>query len=217
MATGTLPQTIPDIRVASRPGFTGRNAPLLISIAIATVMVVLFTWKARWPGITLSIPITDVMTKMAPLMLAAAFIERAVEVIISPWRDAGATTLENKLNALKAQTPAANAMDIQAADAEFQAYTGKTQQYAGGVALTLGLGAAYAGVRAFWPFVNTADFYAHVGSGQRWMFVVVDVVISAALLAGGADGIHQVVNAFTTFFSTTAQKATQAAAAPPKQ
>jgi hypothetical protein len=38
------------------------------------------------------------------------------------------------------------------------------------------------------------------------MFNVVDVVLSAALLAGGANGIHSVVSSITTFFDSNAQK-----------
>jgi hypothetical protein len=36
----------------------------------------------------------------------------------------------------------------------------------------------------------------------------VDVALSAALLAGGADGIHSVMNAITSFFDNTAEKKT---------
>lgn len=210
---GALDQAVPIPQTAVAPG-RSVNIPLLASAAIAFVMVLLYAWMARWSGLSLSIAPQDVMSKMSPLLLIAGFIERAVEVIISPWRDARATVLENKLNALKAQTaPPADPQDIQRADTAFQNYTGQTQKYAFAVSLTLSLAAAYVGVRALWPFVNQVDFYK-LGANQRWMFLVVDVVFSSALLAGGADGIHQVVNAFTTFFSTTAQKATQAANAP---
>lgn len=201
-----------------------RHAPLLVFTLIAVVIVILYAWLAKWPGFPMSIDIGQVMNKLAPLILAAAFIERAVEVIISPWRDTEATILENRLNYLKAQTPPDPAK-IAAADAAFQEYTGQTKQYASGVGLTLGVLAAYVGVRAFWPFVDLAALKTAVdlaaqkaGSGigphQVSMFNVVDVVISAALLAGGADGIHQVVNSFTTFFNTTAQKQQQSATMP---
>jgi len=37
------------------------------------------------------------------------------------------------------------------------------------------------------------------------------VMLSATLLAGGADGIHSIVNAVTSFFNATADKATKQA------
>jgi len=206
MSTTTL--VPPSTQTAA--GTVSRKTPLLVSAGIATVMVILYGWLARWRGITLSIDPLHVLDSMAPLLLTSAFIERAVEVIISPWRDSGANTLESRLNALKAQTPAADAKDIHAADAAFQDYKGKTQQYAFAVSLSFSLAAAYVGVRALWPFVDRTNFNS-LGASQQWMFLVVDVVLSAALLAGGADGIHSAVNAFTTFFSSTAQKAQQSA------
>jgi hypothetical protein len=197
-------------------GFGRRNAPLLVSTGVALVMVILYTWLARWRGVALSIDIPHVMDTLAPLLLASAFIERAVEVIISPWRDAEANQLESALNELKARTPAADPSSIEMANAAFHTYTGRTQQYAFAASMTLSLSAAYVGVRALWPFVNQANFNT-LDKSQQWMFLVVDVVLSAAMLAGGADGIHQVVNAFTTFFSTTAQKTQQSLTIPPKQ
>jgi len=208
------PAAIAPPQATPATGIVGKNVPLFLGAGIAVVMVILYTWLARWRGLTLSIDVTHVMDTLSPLLLTAAFIERAVEVIVSPWRDANANQLDNKLNALKAQTaPPASPQDIQQADSAFQNYTGQTQKYAFAASITLSLAAAYVGVRALWPFVNQADF-GKLSANQQWMFLAVDVVLTAALLAGGADGIHQVVNAFTTFFSSTAEKATRAASAP---
>jgi hypothetical protein len=33
-----------------------------------------------------------------------------------------------------------------------------------------------------------------------------DILLSAALMAGGANGIHSVISAFTSFFDASAQK-----------
>ena len=186
------------------------NRPLYITSGIAVVVLILFTWMSRWRGLTLSIDPGNVLSAMSPLLLTSAFIERAVEIVISPWRDAGATNLGNIVDTLKAQVPSADAKAIADAEAAFQQYKGKTQQYAFGASLSFSLAAAYVGVRALWPFVDHVSF-EKLGSHQQWMFLVVDVVLSAALLAGGADGIHSVINSFTTFFDTTAQKAQQSA------
>jgi len=191
------------------------NRPLYVSSGIAVLVVTLFTWLSRWRGLSLSIAPSNILNVMSPLLLTAGFIERAVEIVISPWRDAGATKLGNVVDTLKAQAPAADATAIANADAEFQEHKGKTQQYAFAVSLSFSLAAAYVGVRALWPFVDQPNF-EKLGSHQQWLFLVVDVVLSAALLAGGADGIHSVINSFTTFFDTTAQKAQQSANTPQK-
>lgn len=186
------------------------NRSLYVSSAGAVFVVILFAWLSRWRGLSLSIDPHNVLSAMSPLLLTAGFIERAVEVVISPWRDAGAAKLVNKVDALRTQIPASEPTAIAEADSAFQEYKGQTQRYAFGVSLSFSLAAAYVGVRALWPFVEHSSF-EKLGGSQRWAFLVVDMVLTAALLAGGADGIHSVVNAFTTFFNTTAQKAQQSA------
>jgi hypothetical protein len=63
---------------------------------------------------------------------------------------------------------------------------------------TLGLLLAYVGVRALSSFYASPP--ALQSDHQQLMLNVVDVVLSAALLAGGANGIHSVVSSITTFF-----------------
>jgi len=189
---------------------TGDKRPLYVSSGTAAIIVILFAWISRWRGLNLFIDPHNVLSVMSPLLLTAGFIERAVEVVISPWRDSRAAQLGNRVDALRAQIPAADVSVIAEADAAYQEYKGKTQQYAFGASLSFSFASAYVGVRALWPFVEHPSF-EKLGTNQQWMFVVVDMVLTAALLAGGADGIHSVINAFTTFFNTTAQKAQQSA------
>jgi hypothetical protein len=63
-------------------------------------------------------------------------------------------------------------------------------------------------VRTLWPFLDAQaiSIFKSASAGQRNTFIVLDVVLSAALMTGGTNGIHSVVNAFTRFFDTTAQK-----------
>ncbi len=151
---------------------------------------------------------------LAPLAFAAAVVERAVEILISPWRDAEASKLDKAVTAIKARPadPAANAqnaIDLKAASDELDEYRGATQRYAFAVALTLSVLVSIAGVRALEPFVDTTKFHnaSVTPAAQQLFFLSVDVAVSAALLAGGADGIHSVVNAVTTFFNASADKA----------
>ena len=90
-------------------------------------------------------------------------------------------------------------------------YRGETQRYAFTVSLTLSIFVAIAGVRALGPFAETAKLKDPkiTSDGQHVFFLCVDVVLSSALLAGGADGIHSIVNAVTTFFDSTANKTKQ--------
>jgi len=216
-----------------------------VSLGITLVGVGFFVAFAKWNGLSLHIAPASFVGVMTPLFLAAAFIERAVEVVISPWRDLQADKLSDTADAKRAhaQTKAAaaaatkvvsSAVDASdpaaagaatmaanaAADAavtaaqaandaadEFAQYKGKTKQYAYSIALTMGLLLAYVGVRALSNLYNPPPAASPFQSdNQRLMFNAVDVVLSAALLAGGAGGIHSIVNSVTTFFDSNAQK-----------
>jgi hypothetical protein len=139
--------------------------------------------------------------------LTAGFIERAVEVVITPWRSPEKKNRHAELDRAKAS---ANA-DIQKnANDSLDEYVGKTTLYAFVVAFLFSLVAAMAGVRALWPFIEVSPVaktaFGSLPLAQKNTFIIVDVVLSAALLAGGANGIHSPVNAFKSFFDASAQK-----------
>ena len=155
---------------------------------------------------------------LAPLAFAAAVVERGVEILISPWRDAEAGKLENNLAAIQAQ-PAADAASAQQktdalkrASDELAEYRGATQRYAFGISLILSTLISVAGVRALQPFLDANAFKALAKEmpAQHGFFLFVDIALSATVLSGGADGVHSVVNAVTTFFNSTATKAAKA-------
>lgn len=183
------------------------SIPLTIAAVVGVAGIAGYALFARWGGLSFSIAPADAMKVMAPLILTAGFIERAVEVLISPWRDARANKLSKNLELAQAATPPVPDKVSDASDALRQ-YKGKTQQYAFIASLTLGLAAAFVGLRSLWPLLDASKF-GSASSTQRNCFEVVDVVLSAVLLAGGADGIHSVVNAFTGYFDATAKKLQQ--------
>ncbi len=194
-----------------------RHALFLFCVAVA-LLVLILEHHAQWPGAGLVMDPKTVLTFLSPLLLTAGFIERAIEIIVSPWRDAGATVLANRVDALKSLPAPSDPVALLAsqsalvvAQSEFQSYKGQTQRFAFSVSITMSLGAAMVGVRALGPFLPSTP---PVGPVQLLWFKVFDVVLSACLLAGGADGIHSVVNMFTTFFDTTTQKTQTAANTP---
>ena len=177
-----------------------------------------------WDGIKIKVDWNTVPTVLAPLMLTALFIGRAVEVMISPWRDPGADQKAQELQDAKS-SPAAIQRQSDALD-DYTQYKGKTRRYAFAFALLLGIAAAMVGIRALWPFLadpngsfiapasSTANASGPSGNDprnpkkapQETAFIVVDVVLSALLLAGGANGVHSVVTSFTSFFDNNKQQ-----------
>ena len=186
------------------------NRLQVTTFAVAILCLITFGIWLRWEGVSLSIPVTNIANLLAPLVFAAAVIERAVEILVSPWRDAQASKLQTALSAIKAASAAnpatQSAEDLQAASDALDEYRGETQKYAFGVSLTLSILTAIVGVRVLGPFLDVAKFHTAT-QAQQLYFLCLDVALSAALLAGGADGIHSIVKAVTTFFDSTAQKA----------
>ncbi len=69
------------------------------------------------------------------------------------------------------------------------------------LAVLLGLGAAVVGVRVLGQFLP-ADAATTMDPVQLGLFRFMDVVMTAALLAGGADGIHKLIKPFLDYRSS---------------
>jgi len=190
-----------------------RSRPLVVASALALLGVVVFRVFLNWDNLNVTLKVSDLAGLLAPLAFAAAVVERAVEILVSPWRDAGANKLAETVATIKSR-PAdlaantQNAADLKEASDALDEYRGDTQRYAFAVSLTLSVLVSIAGVRALGPFVDAAKLKDPkvTVEAQRLFFLAVDVALSAALLAGGADGVHSVVNAVTSFFDNTADK-----------
>lgn len=147
----------------------------------------------------------SIYTNLAPLMLLAGLIERAVEVVITPWRDPDADEKSSKLAQAKNQAakPGATSDDQQAladTQSDLNQYTGKTRQYAYAIALILSVCAATAGIRTIWPLVDTSAFKTPAFSAQQIVFVHwFDLLLTTLLLAGGATGLHAPINGFLSW------------------
>jgi hypothetical protein len=217
--------------------------PVDISLGLFLVGILVFAVIAKWDALPLNLDPKNIVGLLGPITLAAAFIERAVEVVISPWRDPDASHLVNKLDQAKKHaaltaltatvtsaaataaaldpaikqaaqdsTDAAHQATANAslADAAITSYRGVTKQYAYAISLLLGMFVAYCGVRGLANLCGTNAFN-NIHNGQRLMFNIVDVVLTAAVLAGGANGIHSIVNVVTTFADVTSDKNKQSA------
>jgi hypothetical protein len=189
----------------------GWNRPLIFGLALIVIGFTVFAFWQEWEGVSLNLQIGDLLTKMSPLILASAFIERAVEILVSPWRDTEAAKLAGAITAIKnrvvdASDPTAvlqlakNTADLQVASAALDEYRGQTQRYAFSVNLVLSFCAAAVGVRALFPFLDVAGFHKSASVMQQAYFRNYDVLITTALLAGGADGLHSIINSITSFF-----------------
>ncbi|HEX8694037.1 MAG TPA: hypothetical protein VF746_16565 [Longimicrobium sp.] len=136
---------------------------------------------------------------LAPLIAVALFIERAVEVVITAWRAQGSRERQWSVDHPRDEQSA------RFARMALDRYRMSTQRYSFIVSLSLSVFAALVGVRAVGPLLAAGALDALQGGQQLW-FAAFDVGITGLLLAGGADGIHQVVTTLTKFLDTTKAK-----------
>jgi hypothetical protein len=147
--------------------------------------------------------IQDVTRILTPLILTALFMERALEVLLTPWRGEGAEQISRDVETAK---HAANVQAVATNEKALIAYKAKTRQIAYLSGLALGVVISALGMRCLEPFFEPKAF-ADLGTVQHGLLNGVDVLLTGALLAGGADGLHKLVSVFTNYMDATAEKA----------
>jgi hypothetical protein len=180
-----------------------KNPGVWLLALVFVLGLVYLLYNSHWNGLHfVNVTSSNLLGYLTPLILTAALIERAVEVVISPWRDPDADTKTSavKAAAVKAKAPNADANAQQTLKTNTDAlneYRGKTRQYAFAIAVALSVLAVTAGIRTLWPLLDqTQAPPADQLNYFRWY----DMVLTALLLAGGANGLHAPINAFTSFF-----------------
>ena len=89
---------------------------------------------------------------------------------------------------------------LHAAQKNLADYRAETKEVALCVGFVLGIAVSLAGIRAFASIVDTVP-------AGNWLFSTVDVLVTGAVLAGGSEGVHQMVNVFSNFLASLADRA----------
>ena len=150
----------------------------------ATVVVAIVV--ARNPTLVRFWPFTpaEFVQAVTPLFLVALFVERAMEIIVSGLYGEEEASLKERLKG--DPTLPAKLVEQKAA----------TRRVAFGGALVFGITIAAIGVRGLELFVDPAVFKT-LSDTQQTVFRTVDVLVTGALIAGGADALHKLVSLFT--------------------
>jgi hypothetical protein len=153
----------------------------------------------------------EIVGNLTALFLISLFLERALEVFVSSWRDADCRTLEHDIRhalaAAKAAPDAAAAAEAERTVREkrhaLQLYKAKTARVAFTCGLVAGAVIALAGARALGPLLVHLP---QPGTPQALVVTIVDVVITAGLIGGGSDGIHKLVSVITDYLDAVRGK-----------
>ena len=172
--------------------------------------IVVAGYAANWPTIHFAkLEPGDFASRLAALLLFALLIERTVEVFLTIWR--AEESYKRQAAVQRLISDGKNAIDpaLKRAQDELIEYRTETQRWALPISFFLGLLIASFGVRVIDQFVVPVDSQTQgaPSANQLWWFHLIDIVLTAALLAGGADPIHKLMDAFRKFMEATSAKA----------
>lgn len=179
-----------------------RCFPIVVALAIGTGV-------AMWPPLKfVNLNGADFASRFSVLAFFSLLIERAVEILMSIWRSEEANNREAVVQRLvAANTPPTDPALIDAQTNLIQ-YKAETLQWTMPVAFALGVLISAFGVRALSQFIidPAATGMGALPEAQRWWFSMLDILFTGALLAGGADPIHKLLDLYRKFVESSAAK-----------
>jgi hypothetical protein len=205
--------------------------PLLLGMGISVV-------GARWQGYpSLQVGILDLFARLSPLVFFSLLIERSVEMLVSPWRSDGSyerLSLQQQARQQLEQTDRALAQRLAGQDSssegtdqdlreqrraaaeqfakttsERKRFQAMTLRWTFSLGWGLGMVVSAIGVRALSLFIEPSALSGDpVRFSHLWWFNCCDIVFTGALLAGGADPIHKLLDLYRKTVESTSDRAT---------
>lgn len=191
--------------------FGALKIPLIVSLA-AILVILLGRWDIAGPltnTATIEVETKEAFIEMLMGLFAVALLmERVQEVFVIATRQAGRKEVDTLLtNAKLAAADSGASIDAQnlavvKEESDLVVYKTETQQAALNFGLFFGFVAAIAGVRSISLLIVSENL---VGL-QADIFMVLDIVITTGVIAGGSEAIHQLVSIFTDFYDDARKK-----------
>lgn len=179
-----------------------RAVPIAVALGVGCLV-------AMWPALEFEdLGGSEFASRFGVVVFFSLLIERTVEILMTIWRSEEANKREAAVQRLVADgVPATDPKYIAAHD-QLVVYKAETLQWTMPVGFALGLLVSAFGVRALSQFLTlSAEGGTRPGASQLWWFNVTDIVFTGALLAGGADPVHKVLDLYRKFMESSAAKA----------
>ncbi len=194
--------------VAYRPSRMIRKIKYRGVVFILAVLVAGYYIHTATLSLKQGIDFLDVPRLLGFLLLFTLFVERSIEFILSLWRSAEAESMDRQLDKLKleisrieSKTPGdkklrADKMAKLEQDKDARSvYRSETKFAALWLGFGIGVGLAFAGVRVLGNIFS--DFC--LSDLQLKIFVIVDIIFTGTILAGGSEGIHKIMKIYNSF------------------
>ena len=144
-------------------------------------------------------------------MFFALLIERTVEVVMSVWRSEDSNRLVAEVRRLKDSDVQGNPEKdaaLKTAEEALGRFKAATLGYTLPISWGLGMVLAAIGVRSLSLFIDPAALSGDPSTDSHlWWFNACDIVFSGALLAGGADPIHKLLDLYRKVVEASSAKA----------
>jgi len=198
--------------------------PIIRMIKIRGIVILIFVSAAAWYIQTNALafkpdPLTSLPSLFGYLLLISLFVERVIEVILSSWRSGGADKLDNQIDQLKKVIAALekpgegnpvdkNALAVAVKKLE-DLQVERTQYRAGSrfasiwIGVVVGAIVALAGVRILGNLLDASSLADGI---HKNLFIVVDVLLTGLVLAGGSEAINKVMKIYNSFTTKVAEK-----------
>ncbi|NRD74080.1 hypothetical protein HQQ94_12705 [Shewanella sp. VB17] len=192
---------------------------------ILTVIIILvLAWKIEPINVKIDdTSLANTASLLGTLILLSLFVERAIEVFLSAWRSAGADELDRNINNRKLAVekylqmqPQSTAVlksehynhlveqleNIEKERARYRAHSRMMSKWLG---LGIGMLLAFVGVRIIGNILDASALSGY----QKTFFMILDIVFTGAVLAGGSDPINRAMKAYNHFMTPTSQLASR--------
>jgi len=146
------------------------------------------------------IDVNKITKLLGSLFAIALFFERCIEVIVAIFRNKKAAEYKNELE--KSPTDKA--------EKKLTHYRLETQSISLRVSFIVGIVVSAAGIRILGELVTIPS---GIALPQQNFFHLVDIFITAGVLAGGSDGIHQLMTVYDDYMKYFSKTATDKAKA----
>jgi len=190
---------------------------LYIILSIIPVFLLSTLYWIEYPAFNLKKSALQEILNLLPVFLFIALvIERALEVYIKTWRGPRTDELQNKIQWYKKRIKwLETAETFKSADEKNEKfkddlkgledaeealiyYKTDTRGIALFISFILGLLVSMSGIRAIQPLIDLPLTSIHV-----FNLSFIDIILTGGLLAGGSDGVHQLVRVFTDFLTAS--------------
>lgn len=183
-----------------------RNFAQILTFGIIIILVIWGATSPLYAPFKEDLGPTTIAGAIGGLFVIALLIERFLEIFVSVWRAPEAEKKKNAVNSYSDQEKSAKAAQFKKDQQELTDYQSQTKSLTLLIGFALSVLVCVAGIGLISDIIDLEAINGEEQETQKSLLRVIDIILTASLLAGGSDGMHQFVSSLETFFKETKKK-----------